>query len=336
MKRPRVSFSDDAPENDTRGRFTQFITSSDDVGRRLDLFLTSRLPELSRSQIQRLIRDGQVLVNARRVRSSLAVEPGLTVDVDLPAPVVSSATPEALPLTILHDDTDLVVIDKPAGMVVHPAAGHTRGTLVNALLHHVSGLSGIGGVDRPGIVHRLDRGTSGVMVIAKHDRAHRALSRQFHDREVEKEYLALVWGTVPAGLRVEDSIGRHRHHRQKMSSRTSRPRTALTQILDVEPLQGVSLVRVRIGTGRTHQIRVHLSERGHPVIGDALYGGTRRKVPAALAPVSRLDRPFLHAARLTFTHPGSGQRVTFEAPLPADLAALLATLRKTAREEIRN
>jgi len=299
----------------------------EDAGRRLDQFLTARFPQLSRSQVQRLIREGQVRINSGRAKPGLVVEPGLRVDVDVPAPSPSSAVPEPLPLTILHDDQDIVVIDKPAGMVVHPAAGHARGTLVNALLHHVKGLSGIGGADRPGIVHRLDRGTSGVMVIAKHDIAHRELARQFHDREVEKEYLALVWGRVSAGLRLEDPIGRDRRHRQKMSSRTSRGRSASTHIVDVEALPGASFIRVVIATGRTHQIRVHLSEHGHPVVGDALYGGVKRNVRGPLAVASTLDRPFLHAARLTFTHPGSGTRLTVESPLPSDLAAVLHRLR---------
>jgi 23S rRNA pseudouridine1911/1915/1917 synthase len=222
------------------------------------------------------------------------------------------------------------VIDKPAGMVVHPAAGHASGTLVNALLHHVRGLSGIGGAERPGVVHRLDRGTSGVMVVAKHDRAHRALSQQFHDRDVVKEYVALVWGTARAGRTFEGPIGRDPKHRQKMSTRARRARPALTRVIEVEALRGVSLVHVSIGTGRTHQIRVHLSEAGHPIVGDALYGGVRRRVPAALAAAGRLDRPFLHASRLTFAHPSSGAPMTFEAPLPPDLLAVVDTLRRRA------
>ncbi len=238
-------------------------------------------------------------------------------------------TPEPLPLAVIYDDADIVVVDKPAGMVVHPAAGHRTGTLVNALLHHVRGLSGIGGTERPGIVHRLDRGTSGVMIVAKHDRAHRELARQFHDREVEKEYVALVWGRVRAGERLDEPIGRDRRHRQKMSSRSGRARPAVTLITSVEALRGVSLARIRLGTGRTHQIRVHLSEHGHPVVGDALYGGTRSKVAAHLAVTAHLGRPFLHAARLSLTHPITGLPMTFEAPLPRDLVAVLEKLRQS-------
>jgi 23S rRNA pseudouridine1911/1915/1917 synthase len=306
------------------------VMSLEDAGQRLDRVLAARLTTMSRAQVQRLIRDGHVHLSRGTARPSLAVGTGLSVDVVLPDPAPATPAAEALPLTILHDDADLVVIDKPSGMVVHPAAGHATGTLVNALLHHVGGLSGVGGTARPGVVHRLDRGTSGVMVVAKHDQAHRALSRQFHDRQVGKEYVALVWGTPRAGETFEKAIGRDPKHRQKMSSRARHARTALTRVIDVEALGGVSFVRLSIGTGRTHQIRVHLSEAGHAVVGDALYGGARRRPPPRLAAVSRLERPFLHAARLTFTHPSTDRTLTFDAALPAELAAVLDTLRERA------
>jgi 23S rRNA pseudouridine1911/1915/1917 synthase len=302
----------------------RFLADACDAGLRLDQFLVARLPALSRSQVQRLIRGGHVRVDRGRAKPGLGIEPGVAIDVDIPAAAPDRPEPEPLPLAVLHDDADVVVVDKPAGMVVHPAAGHARGTLVNALLHHVAGLSGIGGTQRPGIVHRLDRGTSGVMVIAKHDQAHRELARQFHDREIAKEYVALIWGTMTAGARIETAIGRDKRHRRKISTRAVRPRAAITRIVDVEPLRGVSLVRVAIETGRTHQIRVHLSESGHAIVGDALYGGVRKQLPAHLAAIASLERPFLHAARLTFTHPRTGERMTFEAPLPADLARVLA------------
>ena len=261
----------------------------------------------------------------------MAITPGLTIDVDVPAPRPAVPRAEALPLTILYEDDDLVVVDKPAGMVVHPAAGHAAGTLVNALLHHVTGLSGIGGETRPGIVHRLDRGTSGVMVVAKHDRAHRELARQFHDREVGKEYIALVWGTPRPGQVLDTAIGRDPRHRRRMSSRSRRAKPATSRILSVEPHRDVSLVRVTIGTGRTHQIRVHLSEAGHSVIGDSVYGRSPRKLPAPLSALAGVDRPFLHAARLTFTHPSTGRSMTFEAPLPADLQSRLDGLARGTR-----
>jgi 23S rRNA pseudouridine1911/1915/1917 synthase len=243
---------------------------------------------------------------------------------------VPAVAPEALPLPILYEDHSLLVIDKPAGMVVHPAAGHASGTLVNALLHHVDDLSGIGGEKRPGIVHRLDRGTSGLMVVAKNDAAHETLARQFHDREVEKEYSVLVWGVVHAGRRIDEPIGRDPVNRKKMAARTRRSREAVTRIVRTESFgRGVlTLARVAIHTGRTHQIRVHLSAIGHPVVGDALYGGVRRHLPGDLRAVARLDRPFLHATRLVFTHPADGRRMEFESPIAEDLQIVLAQLRE--------
>ena len=302
------------------------VVSHEEAGRRLDQFLTAHLPDFSRARVQRLIADGHVRIGRGRVRPGLTLTPGVAVEVTVPEAAPARPEPEALPLSVLYDDDDMVVIDKPAGMVVHPAAGHARSTLVNALLHHVRGLSGIGGDLRPGIVHRLDRGTSGVMVVAKHDRAHRALARQFHDREVGKEYVALVWGAMKPGRTFETPIGRDPRHRHRMSSRARHGRPALSQIVSVEPYRGVSLVRVTIGTGRTHQIRVHLSEAGHPIVGDAVYGGARTRLPAHLAALAGLDRPFLHAARLTLAQPTTGRPLAFEAPLPPDLAARLAAI----------
>lgn len=293
------------------------------AGDRLDRFLAAVVAGHSRSQLQRLIKDGQVRVDGRPSRANTAVRAGERVVVDVPAAVAATPEPEDLPLDILYEDADLIVINKAAGMVVHPAAGHSGGTLVNALLHHVDDLSGVGGELRPGIVHRLDRGTSGVMVVAKHDRAHEALARQFHDREVEKEYLALVWGVVQAGRRIDLPIGRDPQDRQKMSSRARRARTAVTRITRARHFGGVTLAQVAIATGRTHQIRVHLTAIGHPIVGDVLYGGTRRRVAADIKAVQRLDRPFLHAARLAFTHPTDGRRLEFTAPLPADLQSVL-------------
>jgi 23S rRNA pseudouridine1911/1915/1917 synthase len=308
------------------------VAAARDAGSRLDVFLARHLAELSRSQVQRLVRSGCVrLDGGATAKASLVVHAGLVAHVSVPPPEAAAPSPEALPLAVLHDDEDITAIDKPAGMVVHPAAGHASGTLVNALLHHVRGLSGIGGVGRPGIVHRLDRGTSGVMIIAKHDRAHRELARQFHDREVGKVYTALVWGTVKAGDVIERPIGRHPGDRKKMSSRARKARPAITRIDTVEPLGGVSLIEVTIGTGRTHQIRVHLAESGHAVVGDELYGGVRRRVPPRLRAIGGLARPFLHATRLTVSHPRHGGRVTFEAPLPSELRAVIEALRNAAR-----
>ena len=306
-------------------------------GLRLDHFLTAMLPGHSRSEIQRLIKEGQV-VSAKAgdtapsaVRASAAVKAGERYVITFPPPKEAVPQPEALPLRIVFEDPDLVVLDKPAGMVVHPGAGHESGTLVNALLHHVSDLSGVGGETRPGIVHRLDRGTSGLMVVAKHDRSHQELARQFHDREVEKEYTALVWGVVQAGRRIDAAIGRDPKDRQKMSTRARRARSAVTRVVFARHFKGVSLIRVALSTGRTHQIRVHLSAIGHPVVGDRIYGGVHRRVGDPVRAVLRLERPFLHASRLCFTHPADGRRVEFDSPLPLDLEAVLEEI--AGREE---
>lgn len=295
-------------------------------GQRLDRFLVAVLPDHSRSQIQRLIADGQVRLDKREPKANLQMRAGEQVTVDVPDPAPTSAEPEAIPLEILYEDADLAVINKPSGMVVHPGAGHASGTLVNALLHHVDDLSGIGGELRPGIVHRLDRGTSGVMVVAKHDQAHQELSRQFADREIEKEYIALVWGGVQAGRRIDAAIGRDPSNRQKMSTRARRSREAVTRITRAHSFKGMTLVHVAIHTGRTHQIRVHLSAIGHPIVGDALYGGVHRRVAGDIRAVQRLERPFLHAWRLAFTHPTDQRRLEFQAPLPEDLMSTLTAL----------
>jgi 23S rRNA pseudouridine1911/1915/1917 synthase len=293
-------------------------------GERLDRYLTGEIPNVSRSQIQRLIDEGAVAVDrVKHTKANVQLREGDRITVNLPEPAAAAPAAQDIPLDILHDDEDIVVVNKPAGMVVHPAAGNPDGTLVNALLHHVTDLSGIGGELRPGIVHRLDKGTSGVMVVAKHDRAHQELSRQFHDREVEKEYVALVWGLVQQRKRIEAAIGRDPKHRQKMSTRASRAREAVTRVTWARDLRGLTLCRIAIHTGRTHQIRVHLSAIGHPIVGDALYGGVHRRVPHQFRAVQSLTRPFLHAERLTFTHPRTGERLTFSAPLPADLEAIV-------------
>jgi 23S rRNA pseudouridine1911/1915/1917 synthase len=307
------------------------ITVPDDShGVRLDRFLTSVLPDQSRSHIQRLIKEGAVQVAGGGAKANQPVKTGQIVTVDIPEPLEPTPQAEALPLPILFPDRDLIVVDKPAGMVVHPAAGHASGTLVNALLHHVDDLSGIGGEKRPGIVHRLDRGTSGLMVVAKHDAAHAELARQFQDREVEKEYIALVWGEVMAGRRIDAPIGRDPANRKKMSARARRARSAVTRIVGAEHFgRLLTLARVAIHTGRTHQIRVHLSAIGHPIVGDSLYGGVHRRVPGDLRAVTHLERPFLHAARLVFTHPSEERPMEFVSELPADLQRVLDELRET-------
>jgi len=304
----------------------QFVVDPDDAGLRLDVYLAGLLPQHSRSQLQRLVREGLATLGGRATKPNTLVKPGDVVEIEIPDPAPATPLPQALPLPIVYEDTDVIVVDKPAGMVVHPAAGHDEGTLVNALLFHASDLSGIGGEQRPGIVHRLDRGTSGLMVVAKNDAAHRELARQFHDREVEKEYVALAWGEVHAGRRIDLPLGRDPVHREKMSTRARRSRTAVTRITKSTDLRGVSLLHVAIATGRTHQIRVHLSAIGHPVVGDPAYGGVRHRMPAALRAVERLQRPFLHASRLAFTHPRDGRRLEFACPLPPDLEDVLDEL----------
>jgi 23S rRNA pseudouridine1911/1915/1917 synthase len=301
----------------------EFVVAPEEAGVRIDRYLVGILPGQSRSQIQRLIKESRVRIDQQPVRPNRIVHAGEAIVVDVPAPAGVTLEPEALDLDVIYEDPDLVVVNKPAGMVVHPAAGHARGTLVNALLHRITDLSGVGGETRPGIVHRLDRGTSGLMVIAKNDRAHAELSRQFHDREVEKEYVALVWGVVQAGRRIEEPIGRDPIDRKRMSARARRARSATTRVTKAVHLRGVSLLSVAIATGRTHQIRVHLSAIGHPIVGDAIYGGIRRRVAGDLRPVLRLERPFLHAARLVFHHPGDGRRIEFTCPLPEDLQSVL-------------
>ncbi len=307
------------------------VVDVDAKGQRLDRWLAARLPALSRSRIQALIADGHVRLDGDTPVPSRRLRPGQAVSVRVPPAVPAVPRAEDIPVRILHEDDRLLVVDKPAGLVVHPGAGAATGTLVNALLHLLPDLSGVGGVLRPGIVHRLDKGTSGLMVVAKDDAAHRALARQFASRTVDKEYLAIVLGVPRAAAAVIDRpIGRDPVRRQRMSVAARRGRAAVTRYAMVEALDGAALLRVRIETGRTHQIRVHLASLGHPVAGDETYGG-RRTPPSKRAGSRRallaLTRPALHAARLGFVHPSSGQRLTFESPLPEDLQETLTTLR---------
>jgi len=309
------------------------VVAAADAGERLDRFLVQKLPHLSRARLQALIEAGHVRLAGGPARASLKLRAAQEVTVAEPEPEPALPQPEDIPLRVLHEDPQLLVLDKPAGLVVHPGAGHAGGTLVNALLHHVKDLSGIGGVLRPGIVHRLDRGTSGLLLVAKDDASHRALQQQFQTRSVEKEYLAIVLGTParPTGD-IEAPIGRDPKTRQKMSTRSTRGRAAHSQYRVVQAFDGAALVRVRIHTGRTHQIRVHLASIGHPVAGDATYGGRRpaaSRNAAVREALLALERPALHAARLVFTHPATAARLAFESPLPHDLAALLRTLEST-------
>jgi len=298
-------------------------------GKRIDLFLAQYGPtlELSRSRIQDLIHTGHILVNGAAVKSHTKLSGGEIIDITLPEPRPLELLPDDIPLDILYEDHDLIVLNKPAGMVVHPAPGNTGGTLVNALLHHCSDLSGIGGVERPGIVHRLDRETSGVMVAVKNDTAHKSLSVQLKARQVKKIYLAVVRGDVRDDSgKIEEPIGRHDRHRKKMTVHPSRGRTAVTLYQVQERFDGYTLLSLRLKTGRTHQIRVHLSHLHYPIVGDSVYGGKR---PGALRMGNReiaVHRQMLHAHILGFTHPTTGEYREFTAPVPPDMEEILRFL----------
>lgn len=305
-------------------------------GERLDAYLARILPDVSRSQAAQLIADGHVTLNGRNPRKSEKPQSGDEIIVVIPEVQPSTVEPEDTPLTIVFQDEDLLVIDKPAGQVVHPAPGHAKGTLVHALLHHVKDLSGIGGVQRPGIVHRLDKDTSGLLLIAKHDVAHRALSLALKKREIRRTYLAAAWGHLAEDeVRVEAPIARSPHHRQRMAI-VSSGRPAATRFYRLERWKAADFLRAELETGRTHQIRVHLLSLGHPVVGDLVYGakaaqamsGSTQSWSRALA--RRVPRQFLHAARLEFDHPRSGERLRFESPLPADLAQAADWARSTS------
>ena len=294
----------------------EFVVSENDAKLRLDHFLAKRLPQYSRSRLQQLIRNGFVRLNGASTRPRQIVRAGDKIDVR-ESPVEQIETrPQRIPLDILFEDDDLIVINKPAGLIVHPGAGQREHTLVNALLSHCTTLSGIGGKERPGIVHRLDKETSGCVVVAKNDLAHRELSRQFAERTVEKIYLALVAGKLrkPAGV-IEERIGRHPVHRQRMSVTTKRGRTAKTEYRVVRSNEEASLIECRLHSGRTHQVRVHLHHLGHPVLGDKVYGARL---------VKNFPRQMLHAWKLAFRHPQTGEWKQFQASVPDDFKEAVA------------
>lgn len=316
-------------------------------GERLDRFLARKLPTISRTRLKALVLSGQVSVDgAPLIDPSRAVTSGMALLVIIPEPTPAEPQGEAIPLSILYEDSDLLVINKPAGMVVHPAAGHETGTLVNALIfHYGSSLSGIGGVRRPGIVHRLDKDTSGLLVVAKNDKAHAGLSAQFadHGREgpLEREYMAIIWGVLPRPVgTISGNIDRSSSNREKMAVvQNCKGREAITHYEAGETFAGMSgeavasLVTCRLETGRTHQIRVHMAHIGHPLIGDGIYGGGFRTKAAQLAPEAReaadfFGRQALHAAVLGFAHPRTGEVLRFESPPPPDFMHLLEMLRR--------
>ncbi len=297
--------------------------TAEDAGKRLDSFLHERLPDFSRSRLQSWIKEDRVEVDGQSVRASYLLRGVENVSVTPAELRPLKAEPEDLPIEILYEDSDVIVVDKPAGMVVHAGAGHGRGTLVNALLHHFGTLSSINGDLRPGIVHRLDRDTTGVIVVARTDQAHQSLAAQFHDRIVEKTYLAMVHGQMKREQgRITSPISRDPIRRIRMTSKSASGRAALTEYRVVEAFERFSFLKIRIGTGRTHQIRVHLSSTGHPVVGDRLYGA-----PAATPGLPALSRFFLHAHRLRFRSPSTGEWIAIESPLPAELTQFLDALR---------
>jgi len=295
---------------------------------RLDRFLAEALPDLTRSQLKRLIDEGRVTLNDAAAKAGTRLKGGESVAVSLPEPAPTETPSQDIPLTVLYEDSQLIVIDKPAGMVVHPAPGHSEGTLVNALLHHCQDLSGIGGELRPGIVHRLDKDTSGVMMATKTDAAHNHLARQFKEHSIQRRYVALVHGLMPTSKgTVDKTIGRHPTQRKKMSTGSRHGRRAVThwKVLQAWEEDRVSLVELTLETGRTHQIRVHLADMQHSVIGDPVYGGNRIKTlkdPELRRLAEGLGRQALHARLLGFIHPDSGEYLEFSSAVPADMQSI--------------
>lgn len=327
------------------------ISVEDGEGERLDAYLAARLEGLSRSAIQRLIDEGQVTVQGAVRPAKYKVQRGDDIIVQVPEARPAEVKPEELDFEILYQDQDIVVVNKPKGMATHPAPGSPAGTLVNALLARVKDLSGIGGVERPGIVHRLDKDTSGVMVVAKNDIAHQNLSRQIQRRTAIRKYLALVWGEPKfVEALVDAPIGRHPKNRQRMAvikdTERHQAREAQTELRTLERYRGFALLEAKLLTGRTHQIRVHCSFIGHPVVGDSMYGGTKRAISSAYdrrereeleALLANLQGQALHAHELSFDHPTTGERITLRAPAPEDISELLDWLRLhgAAQEESR-
>jgi 23S rRNA pseudouridine1911/1915/1917 synthase len=293
---------------------------------RLDQFLRRLLPDQSRSQIQIWIRSGHVRLNGFQVKTGRHLKPGDEITLELPPAAPDMLLPEDLPLCLIHEDDDLAVVEKAAGMICHPGAGVRSGTLVNALLFHLGPLEA-GDPARPGIVHRLDKFTSGLLVVAKNNPAHRCLALQFKNRQVVKEYLALVHGVpkLRSGT-ISMPLGRDPRNRKRISVRARRRRAAITHYTVEREYGRFALLRVRIETGRTHQIRVHLSQIKHPIVGDTLYGGVCSHGQRTNLPGHRLGRPFLHAHRLEFHHPRTGERLSFTSPLPQELSVFLALL----------
>jgi len=310
--------------------FTIFVDISDS-GKRLDLLVSSHIPDCSRSVAAALIRKGKIRVQGAAKKAGYRVKPGDKIWGSIPYPEPVVFKPEPIPIHILYEDDDIIVVDKQPGLVVHPAPGHYSGTLVNGLLYHCPGLQGIGGKLRPGIVHRLDKDTSGVLLVAKNGVAHRNLAKQFKSRKIKKKYLALVYGKMESDLgTVSLPIGRHPVDRKKMSTNSRKSRIAETTWQIRERFGLASLIEVDLKTGRTHQIRVHCAAIRHPVIGDPVYGGrqSRKMVTGEKDDFQSVPRQMLHAWRLSFNHPVTNTMVFFEAPIPSDMLDMITALRR--------
>lgn len=313
----------------------RLVFPEDRPSERLDRYLAECLPELSRSQLKKLIDDGLILLDQEPAKAASKLKGGEVLQVTLPEPVPLEARPENIPLNIFYEDDQVIVVDKPAGMVVHPAAGHSDGTLVNALLYHCEDLAGIGGELRPGIVHRIDKDTSGLLVATKNDASHQCLADQFKAHSVNRRYLALVHGLLPQDRgTVDQPIGRHPTHRRKMSSLARQSKRAVThwKVLGRYDVDGLTLVELKLETGRTHQIRVHFSEMNFPLLGDPMYGGRGRLKaladPQLVQLAERLPGQALHARLLGFIHPGSGDYLEWASEPPGDFQAILDYLDK--------
>jgi 23S rRNA pseudouridine1911/1915/1917 synthase len=310
-------------------KIESWIVGPEGVRIRLDQFLVGRISGESRSQIQNRIRKGYLLVNGEQVKTGYLTKLDDRIETAIPESLPDQPLPEHIPLEILYEDSELAVINKPAGLVCHTGAGVRSGTLVNALLHHMGPLE-TGDPQRPGIVHRLDKLTSGVMLVAKNRLAHRHLAQQFKSREVKKEYLAMVYGRpLPDSGTIDLPLGRDPKDRKKISTRARRKRIAITHYSLEKNYGPVSLLNIRIDTGRTHQIRVHLAHKGHPIVGDSIYGGNRvRNLQGKILEAAReMQRPFLHSRRIQFRHPTSEELLSFTAPLPSELERFLAVVR---------
>jgi 23S rRNA pseudouridine1911/1915/1917 synthase len=314
-------------------RQTYFVAANE-VGLRLDAYLAKQLGDHSRSYIANLIRQGSVLVDGIPCKPAYKLKPNQSIQLQLPEPVSIEVKPEPMELEVLFEDESMIVLNKAAGVVVHPAAGHATGTLVHGLLHHCQDLEGIGGEKRPGIVHRLDKDTSGVLLVAKNDAAHHSLTLQFKKRSIKKKYIALVAGALKEEEGCIDlPVGRHPQDRKKMSTFSRTGRSAVTCWQVSERLSGATLLDVDLKTGRTHQIRVHCQIMGHPIIGDYVYGKTKqfqaltRSLPQAWEVIKAVRRQMLHACEITLVHPKSKNKLTFRAPLAADMTDILDRLR---------